>query len=286
MKIYRDHRGHGCLTPPFFHGRPSPPYQVKDMSIKPLGKRNYGSIPHMSGSRLGPSDQKAEPGQEEIATQKLRRGDHLIVTEKMDGSNVGVAMIDDVLFPLTRAGYLARTSPYEMHYVFSEWVYENSERFKSLLKNGERVVGEWCVQAHGTLYRLDVEPFFIFDLFGPNGNRVTFDEMAERDIDSGACFPWPRVVYRGSNACSVEQFKTLIPPPGFHMALDGYEGGVWRVETHDRFNFIMKYVRQDKEDGKYLEADPPIINSWVSNSEALKTYRKYYLSIAKENCIA
>jgi hypothetical protein len=252
------------------------------MAQKPLGKKNYGSIPHMSGSRLGPSDQMANPGQEEIATNELRRGDHLIVTEKIDGSNVGVAMVDNVLYPLTRAGYLAHTSPYEMHHVFSEWVFENSDRFRSLLKNGERVIGEWCIQAHGTIYCLNVEPFLIFDLFNPKGNRVTFDEMAERDIVSGACFPWPRVVYRGSTACSIEQFKKLMPPAGFQTALDGYEGGVWRVETHGSFNFIMKYVKPDKEDGKYLKSERPVINSWVSDSEALKTYKKYHLVIKNE----
>ena len=37
---------------------------------KPLGIKNYGSIPHLSGSRLGERDYKANEGHEKIATDE------------------------------------------------------------------------------------------------------------------------------------------------------------------------------------------------------------------------
>jgi hypothetical protein len=57
---------------------------------------------------------------------------------------------------------------------------------------------------------------------------------------------------------------------GFHGALEPVEGAVWRVERYRLINkslgnvggrkpvvdFIVKYVRPDKEDGKYLDGDP------------------------------
>ena len=102
---------------------------------KPLGMRNYGSIPHLPGSRTGPGDHHCHEGQARIATVKTRdKHDEIIVQEKLDGSNVGVARIDDKIYPLGRAGYLASTSPFEQHVHFAKWAYANASRFLSVLK--------------------------------------------------------------------------------------------------------------------------------------------------------
>ena len=86
---------------------------------KPLGRKSYGSIPHLPGSRIGPGDHKCSEGQAKIATEKKRdKHDLIIVQEKLDGSNVGIAKINDDIIPLTRAGYLANTSPFIQHQYF------------------------------------------------------------------------------------------------------------------------------------------------------------------------
>jgi hypothetical protein len=55
-------------------------------------------------SRLGPGDYHCHEGQARIATETLRdRHDRVIVTEKLDGSNVAVANVGGEIFPLTRA---------------------------------------------------------------------------------------------------------------------------------------------------------------------------------------
>ena len=88
--------------------------------------KNYGHIAHLPGSRMGPGDHSCELGQARIATFKARdRHDHIIVQEKLDGTNVGVARLDGVLYPLVRAGYVADTSPFEQHWRFAQWVYAN-----------------------------------------------------------------------------------------------------------------------------------------------------------------
>jgi len=64
------------------------------MSVKPLGRKSYGSIGHLPNSRMGPADRKISEGQERIATAKARdKHDRVIVTEKLDGSNVGIAKV-------------------------------------------------------------------------------------------------------------------------------------------------------------------------------------------------
>ena len=62
--------------------------------MKPLNRKNYGSIPHLLGSKFGATDKYVNEGQHRIMTEKTRdKNDHVIVTEKYDGSNVGIAKV-------------------------------------------------------------------------------------------------------------------------------------------------------------------------------------------------
>ena len=88
----------------------------------------------------------------------------IIVQEKLDGSNVAIAKIDNKIVALTRAGYLATSSPFQQHHYFGRWVEENEKRFFELLREKERLSGEWLALAHGTRYELKHEPFVAFDL--------------------------------------------------------------------------------------------------------------------------
>jgi hypothetical protein len=84
--------------------------------MKPTGNKNYGSIGHLSNSKLSDNDHIIHEGQEKIVTVKKRdKHDLIIVLEKYDGSNVGVAKIDNKIYALTRSGYEAKTSPYKQH---------------------------------------------------------------------------------------------------------------------------------------------------------------------------
>ena len=76
-------------------------------AFKPIGKA-YGHIPHLPTSRMGPADKHCHEGQSRICTEKVRdRHDEIIVQEKLDGSCVAAAMIDGLIVPLTRSGYIA-----------------------------------------------------------------------------------------------------------------------------------------------------------------------------------
>ncbi|MEW6276861.1 MAG: hypothetical protein AB1556_17345 [Bacillota bacterium] len=68
-------------------------------------------------------------------------------------------LVNGGIIPLVRAGYVAWSSPFEQHRLWADWVLRNEERFRNVLKEGERLVGEWLAQAHGTRYALPHEPF-------------------------------------------------------------------------------------------------------------------------------
>jgi|SRR6185369_6256898 len=232
---------------------------MKPENQKPFGHKNYGSIPHLSGSRLGERDYMANPGQELIATVKKRdKHDTIYVQEKLDGSNVGVGLINGTLLPLSRAGYLASTSPYRQHWEFSNWVFANEDRFRRVLKEGERIVGEWLMQAHGTRYELRHEPFVAFDLM-TGQKRMPYEVFTNRVSEY---FTMPYLLSSG-DSISIADVLKLLGKYGHHGALDLVEGAMWRVERYEQINnqsserrlgvdFLCKYVRQDKVDGCYL----------------------------------
>lgn len=228
---------------------------------KPLNGKAYGSIPHLPGSRLGPGDHHCHEGQARICTIKTRdRHDTVIVQEKLDGSCVSVALIDGVLWPLTRAGYHANTSPYEQHHLFAVWAFENAARFRAILNDGERIVGEWLAQAHGTRYDLWHEPFSPFDIIS-GGVRCPYEVFNSRTGKGG--FVSPHVLHIGG-AYSIEAALADIQVSS-HGAIDPVEGAVWRVERRGAVDFLAKYVRSDKVDGMYLPE--------ISGKEAVWNWR-------------
>ena len=253
------------------------------MERKPLGRKVYGSIPHLPSSRLGPSDKQANPGHVRIATEKRRdKSDLIIVSEKLDGSNVGVAKLrDGSLVPLTKSGYEATSSPYRQHQYWAVWVWEHSERFEKLLGPTEWCVGEWCIQAHSTRYVFEKEPFFLFDIFHKE-QRVIYDELNARNNALVRPFEVPKAYALGDGGpVSLELALGWLEdePCGAHGALDPIEGFVWRVERKGVVDFLVKYVLPDKVDGLYLPETSvstntePIYNYWGDPSECIKHLR-------------
>lgn len=218
------------------------------VATKPLGRKSYGSIGHLPNSRLGPADRSITPGQSRICTEKARdKHDTIVVQEKLDGSCVAVAMVDGVLHPLGRAGWPAASSRYEQHRLFDQWVWANQDRFLAVLREGERIVGEWMAQAHGTLYDFNggADPFAAFDIMRDEF-RMPFAQFMER---VEGVFDTPTLLHIGS-PMSVEAAMGLHAEK--HRGCDEPEGVVYRVERKGEVDFLAKWVRPDKIDGKYL----------------------------------
>lgn len=235
---------------------------METKNTKPLGGKNYGSIAHLPGSRMGPGDHSCHEGQEKICLEKARdKHDLIIVQEKLDGSNVGIAKVNGEILALTRAGYLAHTSPYEQHHKFGDWVANHTSRFGALLNDGERIVGEWLLQAHGTRYKLQHDPFVAFDIM-----RGTVRMPYEQFLKRASLFVVTAHTISIGGPLSIEAAMAMLGEYGHHGALDPIEGAMWRVERNElidpkkggerawKVDFLAKYVRQDKADGAYLES--------------------------------
>lgn len=220
---------------------------------KKIIDKTYGSIPHLSTSKMSQqADKKIHIGQENILTKKTRDWkDLIIVTEKIDGSNVGVIKKDGRLVALSRSGYDVNSSPYEQHKLFYKYVYNNKEKF-DWLPEGWRVVGEWCIMAHGTIYDLnDESPFAAFDIFDKDDKRILFIDFVK--LCSLYSIPSVPLLHIGQPVSIKNAIKLL--GEGHYGKPDKPEGFVYRVEREGVVDFLAKWVRSDKEDGKYLDED-------------------------------
>lgn len=219
--------------------------------VKPLGRKSYGRIGHLPGSRLGPGDNHVHPGQAAVMTERCTKLDRIIVQEKLDGSNVGVCLVGGEVVAIGRAGWPAWSSKYEQHHLFAVWVRANEDRFRAVLREGERVCGEWLALMHGTRYELRHEPFVAFDLFDKDDYRMCHDEFVEHVVTRGN-FVTPHVYH---NAAEAYPLKDVWALPSRHGA-DGLlkEGVVYRWEraqegpASPRVVMLAKWVRPGKED--------------------------------------
>lgn len=220
------------------------------MNTKIIDK-NYGSIPHLSTSKLTQqADKKIDFGSEKILTKKARDWkDLIIVTEKVDGSNVGVIKKSGELYGITRKGYDCRTSPFKQHHYFNDWITENENIF-SWLPDGHRIAGEWCIKPHGTLYDITHEqPFLAFDIFDKNNKRIVYTDFLS--LCSKFCIPIVPLLHIGQPISIKNAIKKL--GNGHYGNTDKPEGFVYRCEREGRVDFLAKWVRDDKEDGKYMK---------------------------------
>lgn len=231
---------------------------------KPMLRKCYGSIPHLMSSKFGRDDRGVNAGEERFFVRKSNPGERIIVTEKMDGSCVGVLKKDEEIIPINRAGYRASDSPWDHHKTFAKWAMKNVGVFDALLDNGTWVVGEWCDMAHGTIYKFqrDRAPFFVFDIMDPGikNGRVLYKELQRRIWQSGLTMV--PVLFDSREACSIHQAMKLLGIHGTYNA-DLSEGAVWRREDDVKCIALAKYVRHEKIVGKYLPSESGKYPIWL-----------------------
>ena len=227
------------------------PTPITEKAAKPLKIKAYGSIGHLPQSRVGAGDWHVTEGMARILCEKARKGDRIIVREKLDGACMSVANVDGVIHALGKAGYPAVTSPYEHLRLFDGYVRRRREYFEELLTPGERVVGEWLNMAHGTLYDVShpgFAPFIAFDIMR-RFDRICTDEFNHRCDMVG--IRTAKLIHDANETLSIAEALRRLGPLGHHGATEPIEGGVWRVEAGGKVEFLAKYVRPDKVDGKY-----------------------------------
>lgn len=225
------------------------------MNTKPLNRKAYTSIGHLPGSKIGTGDHRICDGQAKICF-KPRRGDTVIVQEKVDGSCVAVFRPDagNGLLPINRAGWPCANSPHLQHKYFDAWAQIHHRRFLQVLMPGEWLVGEWCMQAHGTRYEFGRnEPFFAFDIISA-WNKDIIKRLLYRELEGRVkgVFNMPPLLHYADEA-GIEPLEAYNKThPAQTARIDACEGVIYRVESELEFNYPAKWVHSDYVPGRYF----------------------------------
>lgn len=231
-------------------------------SMKKIIPSNYPRIQHIHGSKMiDAEDRLLNRREQDWLTVKTRtKTDIVIVTEKVDGCNVGVLRFGRKLIPILRKGYDVRTNSNEWIRAFYNFVQERRSRFLRLLNDGERVCGEWMIKTHTIRYRMRHEPFITFDLIS--------DTHRDRYLNAKH-----RLEANGFTTAGLVHYGTAIPVgvalnmlgEGFHGAEVGPEGIVYRYEGDGGWLFNGKYVANPNVGNNELfrsNMDTRLMNKW------------------------
>jgi len=226
------------------------------MTTKPLNRKAYTSIGHLPGSKLGSGDHRICDGQAVICLRP-RRGDTVIVQEKVDGSCVAVFRPDDgnCLLPINRAGWPCANSPHLQHRYFDAWAQVHHRRFLDVLRPGEWLAGEWCMQAHGTRYDFrGREPFFAFDIMAASQFKDIAVRLLYRDFEkrTKGVFNLPPLLHYADDGGIEPKVAYDRTDPAQTARIDPAEGVVYRVESNLAFNYPAKWVHTDYVPGRYF----------------------------------
>lgn len=211
---------------------------------KPLSCKNYGSIKHIRGSKISDASDKIIDERLEGIIFNPPKGWKIFTTEKMDGSNVGVGKVNGELVAIQRQGFLCQSSERLQHQLFVKYVEFWKSEFDELVNEGERITGEWLLQAHGMKYDIkdSCDLFRPFDIFTNENKRVPYQSFKEK------------MIYSIFEECKLISDKSNLNIDGLNhcCAVRNIEGVIFRAEKDGVFQFNTKYVRPDFEQGKYL----------------------------------
>lgn len=211
--------------------------------------KNFGHISHLTGSKMiNNSDTLlSEEAQRKFTECKRHKNDLVIIKEKIDGMNAGVAKKNGLLYPVNKKGYDVRmvTSEYKeselLFLEWAEWVDDNYELYDSILKDDERLAFENCMRMHTLYYKFKCKPVFLLAKYDANNTRINHESLTNLSnkydiqvppvLNIGVAVP-PEII--------IKQF-----PKGVLGVRDKIEGIVYNYEHEGIHESCAKYVSHE-----------------------------------------
>lgn len=149
--------------------------------------RNFGSIGHLSGSKMIDKSDSLLSKEEQAKYTECKRdkNDLVIITEKIDGMNAGVVKIDGLLYPINRKGYDTRIMGSQHKDLemlgngWAQWVDAHYWLYDQILREGERLVFEYAEWRHTLEYKFKCEPVFLLAKYNDENRRINYASLSE-----------------------------------------------------------------------------------------------------------
>lgn len=121
----------------------------------------YPRTPHITGSRIQPGDEDLH----QVAREALR-GLHIVVEEKLDGSNCGISFDAGHRLTLQSRGHILSGGPRERQFdLLKRWASHHVRALSGILGRRYVMYGEWLYARHTIFYDELPHYFLEFDMF-------------------------------------------------------------------------------------------------------------------------
>jgi hypothetical protein len=228
----------------------------------------YPRTPHLEGSRL-------QPGDEDLAQVPFAhvRGRHLVVEEKLDGSNAGISFTTSGALRLQSRGHYLTGGPREKQFaILKSWATALAPRLRPVLGDRYVLYGEWLYAKHTVSY--DALPHFFceFDILDRSSQRfLSTPRRAELLADLPiASVP---VLHRGPLETLAELLALIGPSRCRTDPSEPMEGLYIKVEEDgvvtERYKWVrIGFLTEILDSGTHW-ADRPIVPNQLADPGAL-----------------
>ncbi len=170
----------------------------------------------------------------------------LHIEEKLDGANIGIALLDDHPVIRNRDHFLSKGSSRGQFGSIWGWYYENRKKFEALREYGPfSVYGEWLVARHTIPYTRLPDWFIAYDLYDYRIGKFLSPNTSHR-ILSELEFNIAPVLHEGGLEDGYEELERLVNTPSAWA--DGPVEGIYlKICNHEVVTHRFKMVREDFE---------------------------------------
>ncbi|KAJ3360022.1 hypothetical protein GGF32_008820 [Allomyces javanicus] len=177
----------------------------------------------------------------------VQPGVTITLEEKIDGANLGIALVDGE-FQVQNRGHVVFGSEPQFTTV-SRWLDQHRERLMALCDRFV-VFGEWCIATHSVRYTRLPDAFIAFDLFDPRSGRFLSRARFAQEIEAanGRDVAEPRIatvpVVDEDVPTTANGWRDLVSTLASKFTDDGYAEGVYvRVDEGEWLTRRAKVVR-------------------------------------------
>lgn len=195
----------------------------------------YPRTPHLTGSRLQPGDADLET----VAHTALR-GLHVVVEEKLDGSNSGISFdASGGLLLQSRGHYLTGGERERQFDLLKRWAAHHAPTLRQLLGHRFVLYGEWLYARHTIAYDQLPHYFIEFDIFDRE-QGLFLSSIRRESLLAGSPVVSAPVLGRGT----LRPVDSYLGPSRC-SSREAMEGLYLKHEDEERVMGRYKYVRPD-----------------------------------------
>jgi hypothetical protein len=222
--------------------------------------RKFPRTRHVRGSRFQSDDYDLE-----AAPFKELIGKHLVIEEKIDGSNCGISFSSNGELLLQSRGHYLRGGPREKQFdLLKQWASCHKETFFKVLGDRFVMYGEWMLAKHTMYYDALPHYFMEFDILDTKTNEF-LSTSARKKLLVGCPISSVRVIKEGSIK-RIEDLTSLITRSAFvtddreHRFLyEAIKAGALSNDSmmpeEDEFKLMTTFDKSTDMEGLYIKAE-------------------------------